>query len=176
MTANIISSTTLRKTCDPSDTYQFSSSCAVSQGCQWSGRGRQACQSSLCAGRPSRPPGGYPAGGQPRRGSPSSPCRPVPSQPPGQSADSNTSRYKHTFQRQASRNTAIHYARDSKIDWTSEKKSAGLPFITTFRGSLGPPHHAHRGSFWYYKGSHCFPWNLHMCTSHFPLQYYKQSF
>ena len=25
--------------------------------------------------------------------------------------------------------------------------SAGLPFITTFRGSLGPPHHAHRGSF-----------------------------
>ena len=24
---------------------------------------------------------------------------------------------------------------------------AGLPFITTFRGSLGPPHHAHRGSF-----------------------------
>ena len=41
-------------------------------------------------------------------------------------------------------------------------RHSGLPFITTFRGSLGPPHHAHRGSFWYYKGPHCFPWNKHL--------------
>ena len=31
-------------------------------------------------------------------------------------------------------------------EWPMIIKS-GLPFITTFRGSLGPPHHAHRGSF-----------------------------
>ena len=49
-------------------------------------------------------------------------------------------------------------------------RNSGLQFITTFRGSLGPPHHAHRGSFWYYKGSHCFPWNkhLHMWRLTFP--------
>ena len=62
--------------CCPCGSQLSSSSFSSCPGYQWWGRGRRACQSSWCAGRPSRPPGGCLAVEPPRPDSPSNPYYP----------------------------------------------------------------------------------------------------
>ena len=65
--------------------YQFSSFSSASLNFRWSDRGRRACQSSWCAGRPFRRLDGCPEAELLRRETPNSLCRLKLSQLPGRS-------------------------------------------------------------------------------------------